>query len=140
MNSRNKGKRIELEACKALRALGLQAERTVQHEGRGSAGDIRVFGTTLHAEVKGRATITACRFMDQAIRDCRRGATPAVLMRENRGPFLLLCRLQDIPALVEQWLAGRAHGESNEADGSAADAAGAYGALAGHAATGLELR
>ena len=109
MNSRMKGKRGELEAVRALKTLGLDAERTVQHEGRGSAGDVRVFGANVHAEVKGRATITACRVMDQDIRDCRRGATPAVLMRENRGPFLLMLQLSDWWRLVAEFDQARGH-------------------------------
>ena len=96
MNSRAKGKRIELDAVRALRWLGLEAERTVQYEGRGSAGDIRLVGApALHLECKGREVLSAQRFMDQADRDCPDGRTPAVVMRENRGQFLLMCYLAD---------------------------------------------
>ena len=140
MNSRMKGKRGELALCRELRKLGFVANRTVQHQGFGSAGDVSIAGTTLHTEGKLRAKITAVRWLDQAIRDCRRGWTPWVVMKENRGPFIVMCRLDDMPALVEQWLAGRAHGVSNEANGNQADAAGAYGCVASHAAAPLELR
>jgi hypothetical protein len=96
MNSRAKGKRIELDAVRALRWLGLEAERTVQYEGRGSAGDIRLVGApALHLECKGREVLSAQRFMDQADRDCPDGRTPAVIMRENRGQFLIMCYLAD---------------------------------------------
>lgn len=98
MNSRRKGKTIELDAVRALRALDIEAERTIQYQGRGSAGDIRIHGAPdLHVEVKGRASLLSQRFMDQAVADAYPGHYPTVLMRENRGRFMLLCYLNDVP-------------------------------------------
>ena len=97
MNSRTKGKRIELDAVRALREIGIEAERTIQYQGRGSAGDIRIHGAPeLHLEVKGRASLLAQRFMDQAVADAYPGHYPTVLMRENRGRFMLLSYLTDL--------------------------------------------
>lgn len=97
LNSRAKGKRIELDATHALRVLGVRAERTAQHQGKGSSGDILIYGSTVHCEVKGHAAIAACRFMDQAIADARPGSVPLVLMRENRGEWMAMLRLADAP-------------------------------------------
>jgi len=102
MNSRQKGKRLELEACRALRALGLEAERTVQHEGRGSAGDIRIFGAGVHTEVKGRRAITALRWLDQAKRDAEAGALPWVVMRENAGEWVAMLQLRLLWDIVDK--------------------------------------
>jgi len=100
MNSRRKGKTIELDAVRALRALDIEAVRTIQYQGRGSAGDIRIHGAPdLHCEVKGRASLLAARFMDQAVADAYPGCLPIVLMRENRGRFLLMHYLHDLPAV-----------------------------------------
>lgn len=109
MNSRNKGKRGELEACRALRALGLDAERTVQHEGRGSAGDVRVFGCNAHLEVKLREQFTVYKHMAQAIRDCRPGGVPACLLKQNRSPFLLMLQLSDWWRLVDEFDQAKLH-------------------------------
>jgi hypothetical protein len=109
VNSRDKGKRGELEACRALRALGLDAERTVQHEGRGSAGDVRVFGCNAHLEVKLREQFTVYKHMAQAIRDCRPGGVPAVLLKQNRSPFLLMLQLSDWWRLVDEFETAKGH-------------------------------
>jgi hypothetical protein len=108
-NSRQKGKRLERLAVAALKLLGFNAERTQQYQGRGSNGDVRVYGTHLHVEVKGRATITAARWMDQAVSDSMPHTIPLVVMREDRGPWLAMCRLHDLPQLAEQHAAGVAH-------------------------------
>lgn len=109
MNSRMKGKRGELEAVRALRAIGLEAERTVQHEGRGSAGDVRLFGCNAHLEVKLREQFTVYKHMQQAIRDCRPGGTPAVLLKQNRSPFLLMLQLSDWWRLVGEFDQAKSH-------------------------------
>ena len=107
MNSRAKGKRIELEACKALRALGLTVQRTQQYQGSGSNGDIQVLGTVLHLEVKGRREIATLRWMDQADQDKRAGALPLVMMRENAGEFHIMVEIEELPRLFEEWQAGQ---------------------------------
>lgn len=107
MNSRRKGKRLELDACRALRALGFTCQRTQQYQGSGSYGDVEIAGTTLHAEVKGRRAINMLRWMEQADRDRRPGTKPIVLMRENAGPWHLLLRLEDLPRVIEEYMEGR---------------------------------
>jgi len=109
MNSRAKGKRIELEACKALRALGLTVQRTQQYQGSGSNGDIEVAGTVLHVEVKGREEIATLRWMDQADRDKRADAIPMVMMRENAGEFHIMLKIEELPRLFEEWLSGQSY-------------------------------
>ena len=91
VNSRQKGKRGELEAARALRAmLGVPVTRAAQHSGKEQA-DLR--GTPgVHWEVKLYAKIGACRFMDQAEAESG-GDVPVVLMRENGGRWLLVVPL-----------------------------------------------
>lgn len=114
LNSRAKGKRIELEATHALRGLGIRAERTAQHQGKGSSGDIVIAGTTVHCEVKGYAAIAACRFMDQAIRDARSGSVPLVLMRENRGEWMAMLRLADAARMAIELRHAQEHSRLTE--------------------------
>lgn len=110
-NSRAKGKRGELELVKALKALGLQAERTVQHEGRGSSGDVRVFGSLLHVENKRRRRLTVQAFMDQALADSAPHTVPLVVMRQDGGQHLAMFQLNDLWRLVEQASRAKAHAD-----------------------------
>ena len=85
MNSREKGKRGERDAAKALKEhLGWEAFRSAQVSGKFSA-DLLGVPDKIHIEVKFNAAISALRFMDQAVRDAKQGQIPLVLMRENKN-------------------------------------------------------
>lgn len=100
VNSRAKGARLEREAAQALRdALGLQAVRSARN-GVPGAADVMVPGG-LHVEVKGRRSIGAARFLDQALADKKPEDVPLVLMREDRGDWLVLLPLADVRRLLE---------------------------------------
>lgn len=101
VDSRDKGKRLELDAAALLRGIGFTgAERCQQFQGLGSDGDIRVPGVPIHWEVKGRANIAIYKWVDQALADCRRGRVPTVMMKGDRRPWLLMLRAGDLPMLV----------------------------------------
>jgi len=100
-SQREKGKRNERLAAKALGDhLGIRATRTAQHCGRTGVADLDI-GDKLHAEVKVRKSIAACRYHEQAEHDRIEGATPFVLMREDRGEWFVLVKLSDIETLME---------------------------------------
>lgn len=102
--SRTKGKRVERQAAEAIRAvLGVEARRSVQYSGVAGTADLTTEIPGLHVEVKGRNAIAALRYMDQARADsAKTGTVPVVLMREDFDPeFFVLCRLSDVPALLE---------------------------------------
>jgi len=84
-NSRQKGKRLEREAARVLAdALGVAARRSVQYSGDAGDADLRVDLEGLHIEVKGRKSIGALRFYEQAEDDASKtGSIPIVLMRED---------------------------------------------------------
>ncbi|MEM9165997.1 MAG: hypothetical protein AAGB48_03125 [Planctomycetota bacterium] len=109
MNSRAKGKRIELELCPHLgRVLG-PCRRTAQVDG-GLSADI-VFEDPrirLHVEAKGRKRIAALGFLRQAESDAKPGMVPVVVMRENGDtePVLML-RLSELPGLCQQYANAR---------------------------------
>lgn len=114
-NSKQKGKRGELELAKILREYGFNARRTAQYNGKetGSLADI-VGLPGVHAEVKrvqsGFSAIQNA--MAQAIRDSAGTAkTPVVFHRQNRSPWLVTMRLED-------WLAryGAAETEGENAE------------------------
>ena len=104
MNSRNKGKRGELEASKALaQHLGIDTRRTAQVDGGLSADIIGWDG--VHIEVKRRKRLSAIDYLRQAERDTN-GDTPIALMREDGDTeWSVLVRLADLPALCERYAA-----------------------------------
>ena len=116
MNSRAKGKRVELGAAEALRSIGLDARRSAQYQGVGSDGDLIVEPSELHVEVKARQRISVYAWHDQARRDAR-GKTPILLMRADRRPFLAVVMLDDLPRLVEL-LHGRVSSPTQATGGS----------------------
>lgn len=100
MNSRQKGARIEREAAKAVTAIGIEMERGARNGVPGA--DDCVGWPGVHVEVKGRKKIAAMDFMRQSVRDAK-GNLPVVVMREDRGEFVLMVRLSDLPALCERY-------------------------------------
>ena len=99
--SREKGKRNERSAAAAwTRVTGCPARRSVQYCGSDGTADL-VAQDGVHIEVKARKSIAAIRFHEQAVTDARQGTLPIVLMKEDRGDFFLLVRLDDLPTLTE---------------------------------------
>lgn len=83
-NSKQKGKRGELEVAKMLQLIGYDARRSVQYCGSsGDAADVVGVGG-LHLEVKRTETISIRKWMEQAERDAEKsGRTPVVVFRSN---------------------------------------------------------
>ncbi len=98
INSRNKGKRGELEAVHALRAAlpGCRVIRGQQRSGTECADVIGIDG--LHIEVKRRRRIAALGFLEQARRDAQAGEVPVVLMRQDRGRWAVMLDIEDLVA------------------------------------------
>ena len=95
MNSRDKGKRGELELAEELRKYGVTARRTQQF--CGAAGDSDVIvpeWPNLHIECKRRERLNIDEAMEQAIRDGK-DKTPVVMHRRNRGRWLVTMTLPD---------------------------------------------
>ena len=89
-------KRTERLAAKACREQwnSTNCRRSAQVSGTESS-DLTDALAGGHAEVKGYHKIAAARFLDQAIRDAKPGEVPFVLMKEDRGEFLVLLRMRD---------------------------------------------
>ena len=102
-NSKQKGKRGELEFVHALKALGIDARRTQQFCGTEGTADVDSEIDGLHWEVKRRTSIAAMRFIEQAERDRRSGDVPIVAMREDRGPWTLMIRLEHLQDLIKKF-------------------------------------
>ena len=105
MNSRQKGKRGELEAAKAFHsATGLTVHRTAQTDGKLSADLAGVDG--LHIEVKRRRRIASLDYLvqaenDSADREQSANDVPLVLMRQDLDTsWAVMVRLDKLSDLV----------------------------------------
>lgn len=128
INSRSKGKRIELEARNALNErFGLTCRRAQQYRGAAGSADLAdVPG--LSVEVKARRSFGVLKHMAQAIRQADAAETPVVLLRPDRGGYFVLLRLEDwshpglarlgSPALA--WEQAQRERAENLADGAVA--------------------
>lgn len=102
MNSRNKGKRGELEAAKVLKEYGYETRRGQQYSG--ATGDADVVGLPgVHLEIKRVEKLNISEAMKQSIRDARDGELPVVMHRKNRETWLVTMPLRVFMVLYKAW-------------------------------------
>lgn len=102
MNSKQKGKRGELEIAHILQDYGFDCRRSQQYCGYAD-GDADVVGLPpiggkpVHIEVKRveSGLKKMDEFMEQAIRDSKDGEIPTVWHRRNNKPWYVTMRLED---------------------------------------------
>lgn len=94
MNSRQKGKRGELELSKVLQGYGFNTRRGQQYSG--ASGDADVIGLPyIHIECKRVENLNIYNAIDQAIKDAREDEIPVVMHRKNGKPWLVTMLLED---------------------------------------------
>jgi len=98
--SRDKGKRGERQAAKAIgEHWGHEVRRTRQSDG---AYDPDLAGITgVWIEVKSLKRIALHRHYEQAKGDAGGGDIPIVVHKEDRGPWLVTCSVEDLKELAE---------------------------------------
>jgi Holliday junction resolvase len=102
MNSRNKGKRGELEVAHLLQKHGYDARRGQQFSG--ANGDADVVGLPgIHIEVKRVEKLNVENAMDQSIRDAKEGEKPAVFHRKDRRKWLVTMPFDEWIEMYEAW-------------------------------------
>ena len=102
MNSREKGKRGELELAKVLRELGIEARRGQQYSG--ANGDADVIGMDgIHIECKRVEQMNVEKALRQSERDTRDGEIPVVMHRANGTGWKVTLRLKDFAAMYKGW-------------------------------------
>lgn len=103
MNSKDKGKRGEREAAKALLRAGVvsAARRGQQFSGSPDSPDVITSNRKVHFEVKRTERINIYKFMDQAKRDSGEDQVPIVLTRSNRKDWLVTLELDQLMNLVK---------------------------------------
>ena len=100
MNSRDKGKRGELELAHWLTERGHPARRGQQFAGGTDSPDVFCPSLPLHFEAKRCERLRIHEAMAQAIRDAG-DQVPVVAHRRNRSDWLAILTLSDLLALIE---------------------------------------
>ena len=101
MNSRQKGKRGELELAHILKTYGYEARRGQQY--CGANGDADVVGLPgVHIEVKRVERLDLYGAMEQAERDAREDEIPAVFTRKNNKNWLVCMKLEDFMEMYKE--------------------------------------
>lgn len=94
MNSRQKGKRGELELAKILREFGYEARRGQQYSG--ANGDADVMGLPgIHIESKRVENLNIYAAIEQSKADAGESKTPVVMHRKNGKGWLVTMELED---------------------------------------------
>lgn len=95
MNSRQKGKRGELEWSHWLTERGHPARRSQQYSGTAGTSDVTCDSLgAFHLEVKRTERLALYPAMAQAERDAA-GKVPVVAYRANRGGWVVVMRAED---------------------------------------------
>lgn len=106
LNSRQKGKRGELELSKILREYGFDARRGQQY--CGANGDADVVGVPgIHIECKRVEKLNIEKAVIQAWGDSKTGELAVVMHRKNQGEWLATMTL-------DQWVELYKKGQNNE--------------------------
>lgn len=99
-NSRNKGKKGELEFKDFLKDRGYDARRGQQY--CGANGDADVVGVPgMHVEVKRTETCRPYQYLEQAVKDARIDEVPVVFHRQNRRQWIVIMDAGDFMDLYE---------------------------------------
>lgn len=103
INSNRKGKVGEREAAAAISAvLGVAARRGQQFSGGEDSPDIVVDIPGVHFEVKRTNRLQIRKAVAQAAADAGSDKIPVVLHRWDRGPWLVIVPLDDLPKLARK--------------------------------------
>ncbi len=109
INSKQKGKRYELELASNFREYGYDARRTAQYCGNtGDAADV-IGLPGIHVEAKRVEKLNLYDAMDQAKRDAEasgKGDIPAVFHRKNNCKTLVILELDGFMQIYREYEAG----------------------------------
>ena len=94
INSREKGKRAELEVAHILKEYGFtDSRRSQQYAGINSDADV-VGLPGVHIEVKHVEKLNLDKAMEQSCRDAKADEIPVVIHRKNRGKWNITMSLE----------------------------------------------
>ncbi len=100
-NSRTKGASGERELARELaRVLGCRARRGQQYSGSPDSPDVVTDIPGIHIECKRTETLRLYDALAQARRDAGTDEVPVVIHRRNRGKWIVILELEDLPVLA----------------------------------------
>ncbi|NLL91653.1 MAG: hypothetical protein GX222_04440 [Ruminococcaceae bacterium] len=102
MNSRQKGKRGELELAKKLKEYGFETRRSQQFSGIAGDGDV-VELPDIHIEVKRVERLNIYEAIEQAVRDAK-NAIPTVFHRKNGKGWLVTMQIEGWVKIYKRYL------------------------------------
>lgn len=103
INSRQKGKRGELELAHKLQEFGFDARRSQQYAGINNDADV-VGLPHLHVECKRVEALNIDKAMEQAKRDARDVEVPVVMHRKDRQEWKVTIQLKHFMEMYQVWL------------------------------------
>lgn len=106
MNSKQKGKRGELEFARFCRDNGYEVRRSQQFKGSADSADVEGL-PHIHVEVKRVERLNIEEAMDQSKRDCGDGELPIVAHRKNNCEWLVTMRAEDWFQIYREWESGQ---------------------------------
>lgn len=105
MNSRQKGKRGELELARQLREYGYDCRRGQQYCGANGNADV-VGLPGIHIECKRVEKLNLIDAMKQALNDSKSGTLAAVFHKKNRSEWLVTMTLEQWIEMYREFSAG----------------------------------
>lgn len=104
MNSKQKGKRGELELVRKLKEYGYTTRRTVQYNGKADEGAADLQGLDgIHIECKRVEKLNLYDAMAQASYDAKSNELPTVFHRKNNCEWLVTMKLDDWVKLYREY-------------------------------------
>ena len=100
INSRTKGAVGEREFADLLKSMGLEARRGQQFSGGKDSPDVVHNLTGVHFEVKRVQAGNPYNWLDQACRDCGKGAIPIVAHRKNNRQWMAILPMEAMLGLL----------------------------------------
>lgn len=113
MNSKQKGKRGELEFARLMRSHGIDARRGVQYKGGEDSPDV-VGVPFLHCEVKRVEKLNIYDAIAQAVRDSGTEELPVVFHRKNNCEWLTTMRTEDFMTIYKEFMCSKLGDADNE--------------------------
>lgn len=102
MNSREKGRRGEVELSKTLNEYGYNTERMSQFCGKTGVPDVQGL-KGIHIECKRVERLIIEKAMNQSRSDARENEIPVVMHRKNRQPWLVTMDLESWLEMYKEW-------------------------------------
>lgn len=96
INSKQKGKRGELELSSKFKEYGFNTRRSVQYCGKAEEGEADLLGLpNIHIECKRVQALNIYNAISQAKADAKEGEFPTVFHRKDRCEWLVTMTLDD---------------------------------------------